>query len=165
MRKYLFTQKQLNVRQGQWLELLNDYDFTINCHFGKVNKVGDALSRKSAGNMAILRGLYKELIKEIVDFGLVIVSGKLSCLQVRLLILEGIKEAQRKTVELIKAREEAEKQISTDFEVSPDGTLLFKGRNCIPNIPKIKEQLLKKANQTPYSMHAGVMKMYQYLKR
>ena len=97
------------------MELPNDYDFTINYHPGKANKVIDALSRKSAGNVAILRGPSKELIKEIVDFELAIVSGKLSSLQVRLLILEGIKEAQRKEVELIKAREEVEKQISNGF--------------------------------------------------
>ena len=83
----------------------------------------------------MLQGLSKALIKEIVDFGLVIVSGKLSNLQVRTLILEGIKEPQRKDVELIKAREEAERQTSMDFKVSPDGTLLFKGRTCVPDIP------------------------------
>ena len=83
MRKYLFTQKQLNVRQGQWLELLNDYDFTINYHPDKANKVVDTLSQNFAGNVAMLRGLSKELIKEIEDFGLVIVSGKISSLQVR----------------------------------------------------------------------------------
>ena len=70
-----------------------------------MNKVADALSQKSAGNVAMLRGLFKTLIKEIVDFGLVIVNGKLSSLQVQPLILEGIKEAQRKDMELIKARE------------------------------------------------------------
>ena len=75
------------------MELLNDYNFTINYHPGKANKVADALSRKSTGNVAMLQGLSKALIKEIVDFGLVIVSGKLLGLQVRPLILEGIKEA------------------------------------------------------------------------
>ena len=52
--KYLFTLKQLNVHQGRWLELLNGYDFIINYHPGKANKVTDALSRKSIGNMAML---------------------------------------------------------------------------------------------------------------
>ena len=83
------------------------------------------------------------MIKEIVDFGLVIVCGKLSSLQVRPLILEGIKDAQRNDVELIKAREEAERQTSMDFKVNPDGTLMFIGRTCIPDIPENKEQLLE----------------------
>jgi ribonuclease HI len=33
--KYFFTQKELNMRQRQWLELLNDYDCSINYHPGK----------------------------------------------------------------------------------------------------------------------------------
>ena len=59
------------------MELLNNYDFTINYHPDKANKVADVLSQKFTGRVAILRGLSRELIKEIVDFGLVIVSGKL----------------------------------------------------------------------------------------
>ena len=68
--------------------------------------------------------------------------------------------AQRKDMELIKAREEAERQISIDFKVSPNGTLLFKGRICIPDIPMIKKELHEEAHQTLYFMHPGVTKMY-----
>jgi hypothetical protein len=32
--KYIFNQKQLNKRQRRWLELLKDYDVTINYHPG-----------------------------------------------------------------------------------------------------------------------------------
>ena len=52
--KYLFTQKELNMRQRRWLELLKNYDLTISYHPGKANVVADALSRKSAGNLAAL---------------------------------------------------------------------------------------------------------------
>ncbi len=44
--KYLFTQKELNMRQRRWLELLKDYDMQIQYHPGKANTVADALSRK-----------------------------------------------------------------------------------------------------------------------
>ena len=45
--KYILSQKELNLRQRRWIELLKDYDFTIEYHLGKANVVADALSRKS----------------------------------------------------------------------------------------------------------------------
>jgi len=39
--KYLFDQKELNMRQRRWLELLKDYDFGLNYHPGKANVVVD----------------------------------------------------------------------------------------------------------------------------
>ena len=40
----------------------------------------------------------------------------------------------------------AEKQISMDFKVSTDETLLFKGRTYVPDILEIKDQLLEKTH-------------------
>ncbi|KAJ4974055.1 hypothetical protein NE237_007229 [Protea cynaroides] len=45
---YLFTQKDLNMKQRRWLELLKDYDCDIQYHPGKANVVANALSRKWA---------------------------------------------------------------------------------------------------------------------
>ncbi|KAL5563785.1 hypothetical protein UlMin_033532 [Ulmus minor] len=42
--KYFFTQKELNMRQRRWLELVKDYDCEILYHPGKANKVADALT-------------------------------------------------------------------------------------------------------------------------
>ena len=41
--QYIFTQKELNLRRHRWLELIKDYDFTIEYHPGKANIVVDAL--------------------------------------------------------------------------------------------------------------------------
>ena len=51
--KYIFTQKDLNLRQRRWVEYLEDYDFTLNYHPGKENVVANALSRKSRGELNV----------------------------------------------------------------------------------------------------------------
>ena len=50
--KYIFTQRDLNMRQRRWMEFLEYYDFTLHYHPGKANVVVDALSRKSQGVLA-----------------------------------------------------------------------------------------------------------------
>ncbi|GKA98129.1 putative reverse transcriptase domain-containing protein [Tanacetum coccineum] len=44
--QHILDQKELNMRQRRWLELLSDYDCEIRYHLGKANVVADALSRK-----------------------------------------------------------------------------------------------------------------------
>ena len=50
--KYIFTQRDLNMRQRRWMEFLEDYDFTLHYHPGKAKGVADALSQKSQGVLA-----------------------------------------------------------------------------------------------------------------
>ena len=45
--KYIFKQRNINMRQHRWMEYLEDYDFALHYHVGKANVVADALSRKS----------------------------------------------------------------------------------------------------------------------
>jgi hypothetical protein len=47
---YIFTQKELNLRQRRWLELIKDYDLDIQYHLGKANVVADTLSHKGQVN-------------------------------------------------------------------------------------------------------------------
>lgn len=44
--KYLFDQKELNIRQRVGMELLKYYDCEIHYHLEKANIVADVLSRK-----------------------------------------------------------------------------------------------------------------------
>ncbi|GJY09232.1 putative reverse transcriptase domain-containing protein [Tanacetum coccineum] len=43
---HILDEKELNMRQCRWLELLSDYDCEIHYHPGKANVIADALSQK-----------------------------------------------------------------------------------------------------------------------
>ncbi|KAH0764840.1 hypothetical protein KY285_000711 [Solanum tuberosum] len=63
--QYVFSQKELNLRQRRWLELLKDYDMSILYHPDKASVVADALSRLSMGSTTHLEGDKKELAKDV----------------------------------------------------------------------------------------------------
>ena len=65
--KYIFTQKELNLRQRRCLELIKDYDMKLHYHPGKANVVADALSCNSYVNTLIAGGLPQELADDIRD--------------------------------------------------------------------------------------------------
>jgi ribonuclease HI len=72
--KYIFTQKDLNLRQRRWLELIKDYDLEIHYHPGKANLVADALSQKEHVHAAIVTQLPEELAEDFEKLNLGIVA-------------------------------------------------------------------------------------------
>jgi hypothetical protein len=63
--KYLMSQKELNMRQRRWVELIKDYDCVMNYHPGKANVVTDALSRKGKTVMNDMELKEQESIVEL----------------------------------------------------------------------------------------------------
>ncbi|WMV54625.1 hypothetical protein MTR67_048010, partial [Solanum verrucosum] len=63
--QYIFKQKDLNLRQRRWLELLKDFDIDILYHPRKGNVVADVLSRKimasTYGQSVERQGITKDL--------------------------------------------------------------------------------------------------------
>ena len=96
--KYLLSQKELNLRQRRWIELLKDYDYTIEYHPGKANVVADALSRKSYGSLAYMDSVRSPLFLELqalnVDMKVDSQGVLLTTLRVRPIMVERVKEAQ-----------------------------------------------------------------------
>ncbi|KAL5556565.1 hypothetical protein UlMin_038801 [Ulmus minor] len=89
--KYIFTQKELNMRQRRWLELVKDYDYEILYHPGKANRVADALSRKSTAAVMSIQTMPKALQWDMQKMNLEIIRGQLSTLTLQPTILDGIK--------------------------------------------------------------------------
>jgi len=136
--KYLFTQKDLNLRQQRWLEFLAAYDFEILYTPGKANVVADALSRKN------------EIIASFV-----ITSSLID----RISTLQKDDEFIQRISQRIKGGE------STSFRLDDKGVLRLKGRICIPNLPELRREILDECHKSKLSIHPGVSKMYNDIKR
>ncbi|GJU36774.1 putative reverse transcriptase domain-containing protein [Tanacetum coccineum] len=73
--QHILNQKELNMRQRTWLELLSYYDCELYYHPGKANVVADALSRKSkskplrvhALEIDTMEKLMRQYLKEVVS--------------------------------------------------------------------------------------------------
>lgn len=79
-------------------------------------------------------------------------------------IVEEIKERQYEDPVLARYRNSALAKGQTPFEISPEGTLLFRDRLCVPNIAGLRQQVMGEAHCARYSIHPGSTKMYHDLR-
>jgi len=165
--RYLFDQKELNMRQRRWMKFLKDFDFELLYHLGKANVVADALSRKTvhAAHMMI-----KEmgLVEQFRDMQIQIVLGEgvIRCnhLTVSNDFLVLIKERQLSDPKLQKTVGLLGTEKAKDFTVGVDRVLRFRGRVCIPEDLEVKGMILEEGHKSRFNMHPGMTKMYHDLK-
>ncbi|GJZ51027.1 putative reverse transcriptase domain-containing protein, partial [Tanacetum coccineum] len=115
--QHILNQKELNMRQRHWLELLSDYNCEIRYHLGKANVVADALSRKERSKPLRVRAL-------AMTIGLDLPKQ----------ILEAQIEAQKpKNLENEDVGGMIRKDIPKEkLEPRADGTLCLNGRSWLP---------------------------------
>ncbi|KAK8976607.1 hypothetical protein V6N11_057207 [Hibiscus sabdariffa] len=152
--KYLLTQKELNLRQRRWLELLKDYDCQIEYHPGKANVVADALSRKTVTD---LRSLFARM--SLYDDG-----SLLAELQIKPTLAAEIRAKQLQDSSLLPVMKQVEQGTTEVYSFDRDGVLCFRGRYCVPDDDQLKQTILREAHSSPYAMHPGGDKMYHNLK-
>ncbi|GKC13391.1 reverse transcriptase domain-containing protein [Tanacetum coccineum] len=141
--QHILDQKDLNMRQRRWIELLSDYDCEIRYHPGKANVVADALSRKERIEPLRVRAL-------VMTIGLDLPSQ--------------ILEAQRGAVKIENIKAEDIEGMLKKLEARADGTLCLDNRSWLPCYGDMRSLIMHESHKSKYSIHPGADKMYHDLK-
>ncbi|GKC48623.1 putative reverse transcriptase domain-containing protein [Tanacetum coccineum] len=142
--QHILDQKELNMRQRRWLELLSDYDCELRYHPGKANVVADALSRKSRPKPLRVRAL-------------VMTIGLNLPVQILNAQVEARKEENYGTEDLY--------GMIKNQELRVEGTLCLKNRSWISCFGDLRALIMHESHKSKYSIHPGSDKMYQDLKK
>ncbi|KAI3811045.1 hypothetical protein L1987_20761 [Smallanthus sonchifolius] len=137
--QHIFNQKELNMRQRRWIELLNDYDCEIRYHPGKANVVADALSRKERimlHSVCIHNDIQSRILK-----------------------------AQHTSVTEGNMYQEMACGVELLLETKANDLLYYLDRIWVPDRDDLRIFLMNESHKTRYSVHPGADKMYMGLRQ
>nr|GEY39196.1 putative reverse transcriptase domain-containing protein [Tanacetum cinerariifolium] len=148
--QHILDQKELNMRQRRWLELLSDYDCDIRYHPRKANVVADALSHKERIEPLRVRALVMTIG---LDIPKQILEAQIEALKPENLENEDVGGMIRKDIPKEK------------LEPRADGTLCLNCRSWLPYYGDLRSVIIHESHKSKYSVHPGSDKMYQYMKK
>ncbi|KAK1411706.1 hypothetical protein QVD17_38266 [Tagetes erecta] len=141
--QHIFEQKELNMRQRRWVELLNDYDCDIRYHPGKANVVADALSRKEREKPLRVRALEMTVQSDLTS---------------------RVRDAQREALKEENLKSESMQGMVKNLVPNSENVMYFANRIWIPRFGNLRELILDEAHKSRYSIHPGSDKMYKDVK-
>ncbi|GJS69462.1 putative reverse transcriptase domain-containing protein [Tanacetum coccineum] len=143
--QHILDQKELNMRQRRWLELLSDYDCEIRYHPGKANVVADALSRKEREPLrvrALVMTIGLDLPKQILKA------------QTKARKPKNIKKEDVGGI-LVENSKDPEKLRTEKLEPRADGTMCLNGRSWLPCYGDLRTVIMHESHKSKYSIHPG----------
>ena len=167
--KYLLTQKELNLRQRRWLELIKDYELIIEYHPEKANVEADALSRKSSATLVDIRTAYVSLLTDMkalrINLDYDDSGALLANFVVKPSLVDQIRVNQMQDEKLVKEVQKLMNgEVNENFNIIEDGMLTLRGRAYMPDIGDLKKMIMEEAHCFAYAMHLGSTKMYCTIK-
>ena len=157
--KYIFTQRDLNMRQCRWMEFLEDYDFTLHYHPGKANVVADALSQKSRGALASIASREWRMLETVGQFGLQYseqAQGVMGSLVATHSLPSRVIESQGQDAEIVSIRDWVQSGTGDEgWTVHADGSLRYRGRVVVPQLIELREEILKEFHCSRFAVHPG----------
>ncbi|GJW81523.1 putative reverse transcriptase domain-containing protein [Tanacetum coccineum] len=142
--QHILDQKELNMRQRRWLELLADYDYEIRYHPGKANVVADALIRKEQIKPLRVRSLVMTIHPKLPSH---------------------ILEAQTEAIKEENIKAENLRGMDKSFKIRLNGTRCIKNRSWLPLFGNLRVLIMHESHKSKYSIHPSSDKMYQDLKK
>ena len=76
-----------------------------------------------------------------------------------------IKDSQRHDAKLSDKATQVRQGDNSEYTIANDGALYYKNRLCVPNSVDLKQEVLKEAHNTRFTMHPGGNKMYRTMKQ
>ena len=117
------------MRQRRRIELIKDYDCTIEYHLNKANVVADALSRKPSSSLARLKAEYLTMLVELRYVGVSLETAKSGTLvatfHVRPVLVDRVRDLQDRDQYLMKLRSKIEAGQQSNFTLRDNGTLVL----------------------------------------